>query len=384
MASKDFADLMKKIHVEKYNVLMSKNKLGKDNTESEITLEKGKKKITLKSSEKDFLEYCWSLEKLPDPNGTLKLIELKDKKDYYENITFFKDYDKKVKKIIEDILSGKNPNLPPNSSQLIYEFISSKDNDLSKYKILKSKYFEIQAMVLLESKRLNEMENRFKEITVLKKDFEEYSMLLEDLLEKAFRNGKNSFESFKLFREKTIDFNKHDLKVRAQLSHINKQRELLTKEGKVDGIEAMPFITDSIRRITELSRDLLDIIRIAIEVTNGIDNPEQYYEIKKNVEIITKDKKYNKLVDCIKPYIRHTESHVDVDYATKGIVIFKDTRQGKDEIIEELTYEDIREISRKLEKALFPAMMFTFQKFEWGLKIILTRDPAYILKLSKT
>lgn len=390
MASKDFERLMNLIYFEGYQVSKLSLHVRGEDAIAKIVLTKDPSEVILQSSSEDFFNYAVSLEKTANRNGEFQFTEIKNKNAYYKDVEFLTDTDgKKMQAAIKKIQSG-DFTLDFDIEKTFDKFLSGKygmkDKDIIK---LKTHYFEIFALTLHLS---NECITSKEKIDRKNKEFTKYYFLIDEILRMGFmRTGKpiKAIQDYKFFNH-FLNFDIENIAMRGieQCEHVNDLLGMLSERGGVEGSTGTRHLLDVYRRFCELSFEFINMLRIAIEVADGVENPKSYLTYLENVGKIKSKQKYSKLVESIDPHIRHSESHVGTRIDNeKDEVVLTDTRGGNENVVGRYAFHELSDMTKMIQRSLYPALLITFTLFETAFKLLIFISPEYkfmLLKLKNT
>ena len=391
MASEDFEKLANLIYSKGYKV--SEHTLsferGED-TIAKVVLTKDSDEFILQSSSEDFCNYVASLEKTANKNGEFQFTKIKNKNAYYKDREFLIDTDgKKLQAAIKMVQSGDFV-LDFDIGKTFDKFLSGKygmrDKDIIK---LKTHYFEIFALTLHLS---NECITSKEKIDMKNKEFTKYYFLIDEIVRMGFmRTGKpiEAIQDYKFFKN-FLGFDIENIAIRGieQCEHVNDLFGMLSEREGVEGSTGTRHILDVYRRFCELSFEFINMLRIAIEVADGVEKPESYLTYLENVGIIKSKQRYSKLVESIDPHIRHSESHMGTHIDNeKDEIVLTDTRGGNENVVGKYTFHELSDMTKTIQHSLYPALLITFTIFETAFKLLTFISPEYkfmLLKLKNT
>lgn len=390
MASEDFEKLMTLIYFEGYKVSKLSLSVHGEDEIAKIILAKDSDETTLQSSSEDFFYYVASLKKTVNNNGKFEFSKVENTTAYYEDIEFLSDTDRnKIQAAIKKVQSGKFV-LDFDIEGIFDKFLSGNygkmDKDITK---LKTYYFEIFALTLFLS---NEYLKIKEKIERTNNEFIGYYLLVDEILRTAFmRVGKpiEAIKDYKFFKNfLTFDIENIARRTTEQAEYVNDLLGMLAERGTVEGSVGIKYLLDLYRRFCELSFEFINMLRIAIEVADGVEKPESYFSYLDNVQTIKSKEKYSKLVESIDPYIRHSESHMNtrIDYKNGEITLIN-TSGGKEKVVGKYTFREISDMTKKIQRSLYPALLVAFTIFETAFKLLIFNSPEYkfmLLKLKRS
>jgi len=202
MASKDFMNLMTKLYQERYNVFsinISSKRVGDSfTTVASVVLAKGEEKITLHSTEWDFIKYLVELRGVVDVDGEYRFKPLKNLEQYNADAEHLIDVDRSKLKNAADDLRSKKFEFTYNPLKMIDEFLKSERNVKNKkFLPLKTDYHHILTAALLQSKAMLEARER-----IIKKYPETQKLVkaVEGIFLKSFRPTRNALKDYKFYK----------------------------------------------------------------------------------------------------------------------------------------------------------------------------------------
>ena len=385
MASEDFERLMNLRYSKGYEVSGCTLSFERgEGTIAKVALTKDSDEVLLQSSNEDFCNYIASLKRTANSNGKFQLNKIKNADAYYKDVEFLIDTDgKKLQAAIKKVRSGDFV-LAFDIEKTFDKFISGKygkkDKDIIK---LKTHYFEIFGLTLFLS---NEYVKSKEKMERENKEFTEYHALIDEILRMAFMRTDKPIEAiqdYKFFKN-FLSFDIENIARRAlkQSEQVNDLFGMLSKRGGVEGSIGIGYLLDVYRRFCELCYEFVNMLRVAIEVADGVAKPESYLPYLENVEIIKSKQKYSKLVKSLDPHIRHSESHMGTRIDDeKGEVVLINTRGGNENIVGKYTFHEISDMTKTIQRSLYPALLTTFTIFETAFKLLIFISLEYKLML---
>jgi hypothetical protein len=391
MASEDFERLMNLLYFEEYKVSKLSLRVRGEEAIAEAILTKGSDEIILQSSCEDFFNYVASLKKTANTNGKFQFTKIENTAAYYEDMKFLSDIDgKKLQAAIKKVQSG-NFVFDFDIEKIFDKFLSGKygkkDKDIIK---LKTYYFDIFAFTLFLSKEYLKIEEKIERAN---KEFIEYYLLTDEILRMAFmRVGKpvEAIEDYKFFKNFLSFDIGNNARSATELGYwfANDLLGMLAEREVVEGSIGIKYLLDMYRRFCESSFEFINLLRIAIELADGVENPESHLPYLENVEIIKSKQKYSKLVESVDPHIRHSESHLNTRIDDeKGEIVLNDTSRGKEEMVGKYTFHELSDMTKTIQRSLYPALLIAFTIFETAFKLLIFISPEYkymLLKLKRS
>lgn len=384
MSSQDFIQLMGKIHKERYDVysinLKAERQNGGFSTKVTVTLEKGGKQISIESQSWDFIQYAIELRRSADIYGKVQFTRIKDLNKYYEDVNHLLDLDqRKVNNAWDDIRSGKFVfNYQP--SKFVQEFLSNNRNvKKSTYLPLKIDYHHILALSLTQARKFLNLQ---KKLIQNKPNIQDLVKAGEEIT-KSFRATRNALTDFQ-FYQSFVSFDTEDLhkRIMEQTTVVEDTVQELIRRKTVPSNIAIPKIIDMYSRCLELSAPILNLIRIGLEIKNGIPSPIKNYSLTRNVSSLIGDQNYGQYFSCLDATIRHTDAHISYTISDGEVQLF-DIRSKKPKLIKTYTFDEIHKMTNALWYELFPAIFYTFSIREFAaFLLVLTSFEYKVLLLS--
>jgi len=384
MSSQDFIQLMDKIHKERYDVysinIIAERQNGGFSTKATVTLEKAGKQISIESQSWDFIQYAIELRRSADIYGKVKFTRIKDLNKYYKDVNHLIDLDqKKVNNAWNDIRSrGFVFNYQP--TKLVEEFLSNNKNvKKSTYLPLKKDYHHILALSLTEASKFLNLQ---KKLIQNKPNIQDLLKAGEEIT-KSFRPTGNALTDFQFYKS-FVSFDTEDLneRITQQTTVIDDTVQELIRRKTVPSNIAIPKIIDIYSRCLELSAPVLNIIRIGLEIKNGIPSPIKNDYLTRNVSSLIGDQNYGQYFSCLDATIRHTDAHIS--YKISGTEVhLLDIRTKKPKLIKTYTFDQIYKMTDALLHELLPVIFYTFSIHEIAaFLLVLTSFEYKVLLLS--
>jgi len=329
------------------------------------------------SSEKDFYKYISIFFPSIDANGEPVLRRYKSEDRYVDELVFLQDESKQKEAFETVVKSQYKPN--PNLENEIKEFLLSKNRSSSEFKSFKSEYYEYTAYLLLS---MRDYIKKDHDLRFERPEYSKYCNLVEKILEDAFFTDSNPIKNYLKYHN-TIKLNTSDL-----INRINEEKAYHGFHYKITSpycptVNNGQFknmakgMLDVYRRYSELAKPFINSLRIAIELGNGVPNPDKNKKYNENCDIIKKNGSYEPLVRDIEPIIRNSESHFNGEIVGDCLIITKD----KDGSRTEVAKYKLNDVSLKifdLDKNLFPALVFGFMLTEMNLLTKVLQSEQYL------
>ncbi len=349
-----------------------------------IELKRGDDVLKMESTESDVFEHFIRLHTTLNKDGKEEFRRYKDLNSYWEDAEFLADLgNTKKPEAMKRLRDGKFT-FDYNPIALFEEFLELKEVSSDKYLNLKKHYYEIFAYTLSQANIV--MKTQEKAAEKKHPRFASYMKIINSIIAKAFIIPKTPFKSFRDYRRYLlVDIEDLVLKTAEEISHTENMLKVmphLGTNGSVNGKIAMPWIIDIYRRFAELSSKLINLLRLAIELTEGNENPDLKKRFEDNCEVITKYPEYKDLLEFVDPLIRHAASHItfEIDHE-RGMIKFFDDRSGKKLFVKEYTYQIIGEMTKGIRDGLVPALLFGIQLNELVLAMLAMDSYEYKVSL---
>jgi hypothetical protein len=359
MASPDFIRLINAIHKERYQVLgthIEGKQVGEAfELKASVELEKAGKQMIIESSEQDFVEYVLHWRRTCDLTGEYKLMHIKDLNKYWADVEHLMDEDRsKVKNALQELVSGKFV-FKYDPVELVKKFlIDNPDVRNKSFLSLKNDYHYILALVLHNQRGL-----LVKSQEKLLNKYPEARKFIDvaDYFLRSFRQTGNPIKDYRFFNSFiNFDMNALYLRTSTQFKVINDTMKEFVKRGTVDGDIAVPKMMDVYGRYLELSAPIINLLRIGMELKNGVSAPEKQGSLGYNIMILKSDSNYGLLFSCLDEMIRHSDAHAAIE-VSNGKVHILDARSRKVKVLRTYTFQQIGDMARVMQHELFPAFI---------------------------
>jgi len=376
--SKDYIQLRKRIGSD-HTPTEVKVTLG-EAEKATITLvpEKGKT-IIFESSADDVILFCFSLKSLFDQRGNSLIGEVRDLNKFYDDVQTFIDLDnKKLHAARDEIVQGK-VDIKYVPHLLLRQFLEEGSHRNHKpYLKLKEDYFCIKILQVEEMKMVYDGMLRIRKQQSLKTRIFDTTL---DLFKYAFHKEPIFLKNYQLFQK----FNKAD--VMDILISTGKDKDvtdnlfdMLHKRGGVPAEEGLSHVLSSYAGMAETINKLLNIIRGAIEIIEGISNPDANKGSEENWLIVKNNPKYSIIVEDFDPRIRHGKAHNNFTIDTEKEVVnfYKEGRIR--ELSVSYTFEQIRVMWHRIH-VILSALIIAVCLEQSTLTGVILNSPEYKLSL---
>jgi len=367
MVSKDFMNLMTKLHRERYNILSTEinaHRVGDSFlTKATIVLEKEGKQIILESDEADFILYIVELRQIADTTGEHKFTRVKDLNQYNADVEHLIDEDhSKLKKAADEIRSGKFTFTydPP---KLIDEFLRSQRNVKDKkFLPLKRDYHYILANACLISEEMLKAHKR------LTRKYPEAEKIIHavDKIMKSFRPTGNPIKDYKFYRKYlTFDIDEVGQRMSTQLPDADDIMKEFIRRSKVDANIALPRMMNIYARFLDILSPMLNLVRTGLELKRGNKSPNKRCELAENIRILKSDTEFGPLFGCLDEQIRHASAHASfrIDKAVRKVYLM-DERGSKGKIVRTYTFDELTNMINLMNNQFFPVIYPTIVLFD--------------------
>lgn len=319
MVSEDFKRIMQLVHTDKYRIAGTnihyerKHEVSDSPFKASITLEKQGISEVISTSEFDCIRYITQLRSISNTGGEVLQIPIKNAEGYDNtSINLVEDRKEKTQDALYALKSGDFI-FEYSPHKLIDELLESPPNLKTlrneKFSPLLEDYFHILALYLLQSKQVMEMSNQ------LEKKFPEIKELVEVMgwIQAAFSFvTKNPIKNYNFYRNyANYDSDALFEQLSSQLNITGETIIGLVKQGNANWKRDIPKMMDMYTRCIEPSRPLINILRVGLELRQGVKLPEKDFSLGQNIKILQSDSKYGSLFTCLDEQIRHGHAHMN-------------------------------------------------------------------------
>jgi hypothetical protein len=364
MVSKDLQDILQKIHTERYEIARTvthgeRKGSGTDfNIETSIILEKEGEQVTITTSEPDCIIYVARLRSIVLTDGKILRVPVKNTELYNRNIGSLIDKDNiKIEDALRDIVSGKFV-FTYSPQKLTDELLESPANIKTlrnpKFLPLLKDYFYILALILKQSQELlrmhNELEKKTPEIkeslTAMGWIYAGFSLVTKNPI-KNYRYFKShvSFDSDRLFEQ-----------LSHQMEIIDEVYQSLIAKGRLNWRRDIPKMMGIYTRCIEPLRPLINLLRVGLELREGVRSPKKDYTLIQNIAILKSHAKYSSLFACLDEQIRHGDAHTST-FVKGNQVEIRNGLTRKSKVIRTFKCNELANIILEMRQQFFPALM---------------------------
>jgi len=230
-------------------------------------------------------------------------------------------------------------------AELISTFLDSKNKYNKKFSKLKENYYEIYVLSIIHLQEINNAYEDYRKKST--------STPIYDLTSELFRIYQSDDIPLRRSR-KYLYYCGFDIsflvsQIKPSLDNLLHQRDMLAKAGGMPAEIGLHYILEEYLSFSEPITRFLNPIRAAVELSEGVQNPERKYDIVKNWEIIRKHPKYGEIVKDFDPRIRHAKAHgnIVINKDTHKLEIYAD-KNGKAVKVTEYTWDEFRTMYHRL------------------------------------
>jgi len=367
VASKDLINLMTKLYQGRYNVFsinISSKRVGDSfTTVASVVLAKGEEKITLQSTEWDFIKYLVELRGVVDVDGEYRFKPVKNLEQYNADAEHLLDIDKSKLKNAADDLRSKKFEFTYNPPKIIDEFLKSERNVKNKkFLPLKRDYHYILAGAFLMSKEMLKLNKRLED------KYPDAKKIIDaaDKVMKSFRPTGNPIKDYKFYRKYlTFDIDELGDRMSTQLRDADDIVKEFIRRSKVDANIAIPRMMNTYANFLEILSPMLNLLRIGLELRRGDNSPNKHCELVENIRIIKSDTEFGPLFGCLDEQIRHASAHASfrIDKAVRKVYLM-DERGNKGKIVGTYTFDELTNMINLMNNQFFPVIYPTIALFD--------------------
>lgn len=341
-----------------------------------ISLKKGEEEISFESQESDVFEFAIRMHVTVNKNGEQEFMNYRDLNRYWDDAGQLVDLDKSKMQMAFKKLHSDKVKFDEDPLELFRKFLEMDNKTSPKFLMLKEQYFEIFAYTtFLSSSLLKTQEGLVKD----KPMSAHYGHLIDKIYAGGFRKNKDIFKNYLDYRGYVlVDIKSITAQTLAQKKHTNDLMAMLASRGKVDGDIAMPYMLDTYRRFSEIALKLMNPLRIAIELAEGVINPDAFKSSEENCAIIRNKNEYASLVKFLDPFVRHAESHISTEInKNENLVRFFDDRGGKKILKCQYSFHKIADMTNDVSLYLVPTLLLSMQLNEYAFALLVMSSYEY-------
>ena len=374
MVSIDLQNILQKIHTERYKIARvethaeRKKTSSSFKTETSIILEKEGEQITINTSEPDCIMYGVHLRSIVHTDGEVLLAPVKNTELYNRNILSLIDEDKaKLQNALGDLVSNKFV-FTYSPHKLIDELLESPPNIKTlrnpKFHPLLKDYFHILAFILKESQELLGIQNRQE------KESPEIKELLTAMewIYAAFSSiTKNPIKNYRHFNSH-VSFDKDMLleQLSSQMEIAEEVIKLLIARGRANWRRDIPKLIGIYAKCIEPLRPLINLLRVALELREGVHLPEKEYALGQNIAILKSHIKYGALFSCLDDQIRHGDAHTST-FIKGNQVEIRSGLTRKSKVIRTFKCNEMANMILEMRQKFVPALMIATEVNDFAL-----------------
>ena len=364
MVSNDFKRIMQAIYTDKSRVVCTnihgerKDDSNDFEVEASITLEKGGRRKTVRTSEFDCIRYITQLRSIVETDGELFLTHIKSPEKYDGNIKFLIDEgNKKLHSALHDLESGKFA-FTYSPHKLIDELFESPPGMIARRKgrflpLLKD-YYRVLALVLDQS---NEALKISKRMVTKSPRIRELIEAVEWIQTAFALVTKNPLKNYKFYKN-YVSFDSDILfeQLSNQMEITDEIIQLLIGKGSLNWRRDIPKMMDVYTRCVEPLRPLVNLIRVGLELRRGVQLPEEGYKLGHNIRVLKSDVQYGLLFACLDEQIRHGDAHTST-FIKGNQVEIRNGLTRKSKVIRTYRGIELANMTLELRQEFLPALV---------------------------
>lgn len=282
--------------------------------------------ITLHSFEGDVALFAFSVKQVFNKQGLSMTGEVKDLGLFYDTLEKLFDPDnKKFKEAVAQLANGKSK-IEYVPHDLLKRFLEDPTtSNYKQYLKLRDDYYVIKFLHVEHLKLVYAGLLSIRNQKSLKTKIFDTTL---DLFKKAFHHDPNFVKNYQLFQK----YNKADatdllISSSEDLDHDKDKFDMLSKRNGTPAKQGLKYVIESYATLAETIIKILNIIRAAIEIEEGIADPLPSKSSVDNWLKIKENKTYGFIVEDFDPRVRHGKAHnnygIDVtnnkiDFYTEG------------------------------------------------------------------
>ncbi|MFQ5763200.1 MAG: hypothetical protein ACE5PO_09210, partial [Candidatus Bathyarchaeia archaeon] len=291
-----------------------------------VRLEKEGQVEIVESGERDVLEFALHLQSIPDLKGEKRFVRVKDLNRYFNDIDHLADEDNsKLRHALAELNAGRF-RLDYDPDALMEELFATVSRPAGrKFGPLKRDYHYVVATYLLHSQRImtwrQELLNRRPHV---KRFIDACEAILA-----AFRRTGIPIKDFHFYRY-YADYNLPAMRRRldAQSEVISQVVSDLIDKGTLTAKQAVPKLLAIYKTVVEVSAPVLNILRVGLELQEGIPRPEKQKGLTENIIRLRTDATYGSVFRCLDSYLRHAEAHAAYEIRDKKVLVLDHRGKG--------------------------------------------------------
>lgn len=283
------------------------------------------KVIKIQSTEDDVILFSFSIKQTFNKQGVPMLGEVKDLVRFYDTLENF--YDPQNKKFNDAIARFVNDKMKMKyvPHDLLLRFLEDPTSkEYKPYLKLRDDYYVIKFLHVQHLKQVYEsllsIRNEDSPKTII------FNKTL-DLFRKVFHRNSNFVKNYQLFQK----YNKADVmdllvSSSEDLDQDKDKFDMLSKRNNASIKHGFKYVIESYATHAETIIKILNVIRAAIEIEEGVENPPKNKNSVSNWLKIKSNKNYGLIVEDFDPRIRHGKVHNNykIDIENNKIDFYKE------------------------------------------------------------
>jgi hypothetical protein len=389
MASDDFLKLTSMIYGENWRPIEYNWKWNKQTGYfAKVVLKRDAEAVELSSSAIDFVMFVADVQRVADSKGQVKLAKIQNANRYWNDMmNHFEDQQgEKLKAAADSVAKGTFQfDFDPFSG--VRKILQGKKIPVSEPDVrgVKEHYFETFAFIALTGLQSLKTRERTEKTNA---KFASYYSAIEKILRDGFvRPGKKM--------EPTADYRNYldlvALDIYELGRHITEQSRytdflvnLLTEKGTVDVENGVRAIVDVYWRMCELCYPMLNVLRIAIELSEGKAPSKEKPTFEDLAAFLGANSQTEQLVECVQPLLRNCEAHCTTSVVMENrepTVVTYETRTAVASEISRIPFAEVDHMTKCLKFSLVPALYVALTLFEYAFQILTLRSNEFKLLL---
>ena len=350
-ASADYIKLRKLIN-EGYVPSNINIKITPTSEETSIELRNAENKaVTLQSFEEDVVLFAFSVKQVFNKQGLPMTGEIKDLGLFYDTLEKLYDPDnKKFKEAVAQVVNDKTK-MEYVPHDLLKHFLEDPAaSNYNQYLKLRDDYYVIKFLHVEHLKQVYAGLLSIRNQKSLKTKIFDTTL---DLFRKAFHHNPNFVKNYQLFQK----YNKADatdllISSSEDLDHDKDKFDMLSKRNGTPAKQGLKYVIESYATLAETVIKILNIIRAAIEIEEGVADPLLSKGSVDNWLKIKESKNYGFIVEDFDPRIRHGKAHnnYNIDVDNNKIDFYTEGRIRK--IAFSYTFEEFKRMWHRLHLLL--------------------------------
>lgn len=299
-----------------------------DTATIDLKVEEGED-ISLTSSSRDVVLLAFSLKSLHNKYGDPSLGEVRDLDKFFQEAEMLADVDKERLKAAGKILMEGKSSYSYFPHRLFRSFMEEdSDKNYKPYLKLKDDYHIIKALQIEELKIMLDAINRIRNQNSEKTQI--FNLILD--LFRVFHRDSNFLRNYHLFQKFNQTEPMDTLISTNKLTQMNeKMFEMISLRKGVPAEEGLTRVINMYADMSENLQKLLNIVRGAIEISEGKIKLVPHKSSDENYKIIKENPKFSIIVEDFDPRIRHGKAHnnFDIDIERNIVNFYSEGRLRK-------------------------------------------------------